>query len=160
MDVWSILALVCGVVGILGSVLPMLAGPPISWVGILLVYISGTKGGADPLTVKALVAWLIVTLIVTVMDYVLPAWFTKVTGGHKAASIGATLGLFVGLFSPVGIILGSIIGAFLGEFIVEKKGVWPSFKAGIGAFFGFITTTGARLIVAGLMCFSIIKHVF
>lgn len=138
----------------------MLAGPPLSWVGLLLVYISGRNGAADPLTLKALIIWGIVTAIVTVMDYVLPPWFTKVTGGHKAASTGAMIGLFIGLFSPVGIILGSILGAFLGEFIFENKGVWASFKAGIGAFLGFITTTGTRLVAAGLMMFVIIKHVF
>lgn len=160
MDVWSILGLIAGAIGIVGSVVPMLAGPPFSWVGVLLVYISGTKGVADPYTLKALIAWLIVTVIVTIADYILPGWFTKVTGGHKSASIGATIGLLVGLFSPVGIILGAILGAFLGEFLVEKRGVWESFKAGIGAFFGFITTTGVKLIVSGLMLFSIIKHVF
>ena len=111
MDAWCIFALLLGLVGIVGSIVPGLPGPPMSWLGMLLVYISGTRGGADPMTLKALLIWLAVVTIVTVLDYVVPAWFTKVTGGHKQASTGAIIGLFVGMFlPPVGIIAGTLDG--------------------------------------------------
>jgi len=159
MDVWCIFAILLGLIGIVGSIVPGLPGPPLSWVGMLLIYISGTKGGADPLSLKALLIWLAVVTLVTVLDYVVPAWFTKVTGGHKQASTGAIIGLFVGmLLPPVGIIAGSLLGAFLGELLFADRGVWDSFKASIGAFLGFISGTGMKLICSGIMLWQIIKY--
>ena len=51
---------------------------------------------------------LIVTVIVTVLDYVVPGWLTRVTGGTKYASRGATAGMLVGIlfFPPWGMIVG------------------------------------------------------
>jgi len=160
MDVLCVFALILGLAGIAGSIIPGIPGPPLSWAGMLLVYFSGQRGVADPMTLKFLLIWMAVTVVVTIFDYFVPAWFTKVTGGHKAASVGAITGLFVGLFSPVGIILGSLIGAFAGEFLFAKRGVWDSFKASLGAFLGFISGTGAKLIVSGIMLYEIIKYVF
>ena len=160
MDVFCVLALILGLVGIVGSIIPALPGPPLSWVGLLLVYFSGQRGVADPMTLRFLMIWLAVTVIVTIFDYFVPAWFTKVTGGHKAASVGAMIGLFIGMFSPFGIIVGSLAGAFLGEFLFEKRGVWDSFKASLGAFLGFMSGTGAKLITSGIMLYDIIKYVF
>ena len=160
MDVFCVFAIILGLVGIVGSIVPALPGPPVSWVGLLLVYFSGQRGVADPMTLRFLMIWLVVTVIVTIFDYFVPAWFTKVTGGHRAASVGAMIGLFIGMFSPFGIIVGSLAGAFLGEFLFEKRGVWDSFKASLGAFLGFMSGTGAKLIVSGIMLYDIIKYVF
>ena len=161
MDAWCVFAIILGFIGILGSILPGLPGLPFSWLGLFFVYISGRGGVADPMTLKFLIIWLIVVGIVSLLDYVVPAWFTKVTGGHKAASTGAMIGLFAGMFLPVvGIIAGSLLGAFIGEFLFEKKGVWDSFKASIGAFLGFIFGTGLKIICSGLILYQIFKYIF
>lgn len=155
-----VFAIICALIGLVGSIVPGLPGPPVSWVGMLLVYFS-SQGGDEPMTLTVLFIWLAVTVIVTVLDYVVPAWFTRVTGGNKGASIGAIVGLFAGmLIPPVGIIVGSLLGAFLGDYLVQDRGVWASFKASIGAFLGFITGTGMKLIVSGLMAYEIFKYAF
>jgi len=159
MDILEILAIICGVIGIIGSVMPGLPGPPISWVGLLLLYFAGQRGACDPVTIRFLLIWLIITTIVTILDFIVPGWFAKVTGGHKAASVGAIVGLFVGMFSPIGVIIGALGGAFIGEFFWEEKGVWESFKASIGAFMGFICGTGIKLAAAGVMMFYILKFI-
>ena len=43
----AILAIVLGLVGIVGSIAPGLPGPPLSWVGLLVLYLwgGGTDGG-------------------------------------------------------------------------------------------------------------------
>lgn len=159
MDAWCIFAIILGIVGIIGSIVPALPGPPMGWLGLLLVYVSGTKGGADPMTLSFLFIWLGVVTLVTILDYVVPAWFTKVTGGHREASVGAIVGLFAGLlFPPVGILLGSLLGAFIGEFIFADRGAWDSFKASIGAFLGFIFGTGIKLLCSGIILWEIIKY--
>lgn len=160
MSVLAILAVAAGVVGIVGSVIPGLPGPPLSWLGMLLAYLAkGTNGSGDPMTTRLLIIWLAVTVIVTVLDYIIPAYFTRLTGGSKVAARGAIAGLFIGLFvPPIGIIVGTLLGAFLADFFIEDKGAWASFKSSIGAFMGFLGGTGVKLIAAGFMMYYIIVY--
>lgn len=162
MGALEILALVAAVIGVIGGIIPGIPGPPVSWVGLLLVYIAGcTDKAGDPMSTTFLIVWLVVTVLVTVLDYVIPAKFTRLTGGHKQASRGAILGLFLGLIvPPVGMILGSLLGAFIAELFVTDKGVWGATKASLGAFLGFILTTGMKFIVSGVMAYYIIVYVF
>ena len=160
MSILEFLALAAGLLGIIGSIVPGLPGPPVSWVGLLLLFI-GKSDGWHPVTATALLVWLAVTALVTVLDYVVPARFTRMTGGSKAASRGALLGLFVGmLLPPIGMILGSLAGAFLAELLAADKSVGESVKASLGAFMGFIFGTGMKLIASGIMMYYIIAGIF
>ena len=160
MSVLAILAVTAGVLGILGSILPALPGPPLSWVGLLLAFLAkGTNGEGEPMSTTFLLVWLGVTIVVSILDYVVPLYFTKVTGGSKIAGRGAIAGLIVGMvFPPVGILLGTLLGAFLADFLVADRGVWDSFKSSIGAFLGFIFGTGLKLVAAGIMMYYIIVY--
>ena len=154
-----ILAVLCGVIGIAGSILPGLPGPPVSWVGLLILYIwgNGANAAGEPMSTTFLLVWLAITVVVCIVDYVVPAYFTRVTGGSKAAGRGAIIGLFVGMFvPPVGIILGTLGGAFLAEYLVARKGGWDSARSAIGALLGFFFGTGIKLIASGLMMYYII----
>lgn len=160
MIVLIVLGVLLAVVGIIGSVVPGLPGPPLSWVGMLCVFFAG-KSGDNPMSTTILLVWLLITVIVTVLDYIVPAGVTRLAGGHKAASTGAMLGLFAGMFfTPIGVVAGALIGAFLGELLVNDKGVWAAFKAGAGAFLGFIFGTGLKLICSGIMAWLIVKYAF
>ena len=152
-----IAAVILGVIGIVGSVVPGLPGPPMGWLGLLLAYFAGgTNGDGESMTTFFLLVWLLVTAVVTVLDYVVPGMFTKLTGGSRYAGRGAILGLFAGMFiPPVGIILGSLIGAFLAEIVFAGKDAVSSVSSAFGAFLGFICGTGLKLIVSGLMLWYI-----
>ncbi len=155
-----ILAILAGVIGIAGSILPGLPGTPVSWIGLLLLYIWG-NGAAEGLTVKGLIIWGVIVALVSVIDYIVPMYFTKVTGGSKYAERGAMAGLIIGIFlTPVGMILGSFLGAFLAEFYYNRQGAGQALKAAIGSFLGFITGTGLKTIVAVLIFWRIIVFAF
>jgi len=159
----AILALLLGLVGIVGSIAPGLPGPPLSWVGLLLLYLwgGGTDGAGEAMTLRFLLLWLAVTVIVTVVDYIVPAYFTKLTGGSKAGGWGAIIGLFAGLVvPPVGMIVGSLLGAFIAELVFAKKDTATSLKSALGAFLGFIFGTGAKLIASGVMLFYLFVYAF
>lgn len=162
MTVLIIFAILFAIAGIVGSVVPGIPGPPLSWIGMLLVFFADKVGDRpEPMTLAVLLIWLAITVIVSILDYIIPAKVTRLTGGHKAASTGALIGLFVGMFlTPVGVIAGSLGGAFLGELLVTNKGVWSAFKAGAGAFLGFMLGIGLKLCVSGVMAWLIIKFAF
>lgn len=157
----AILAVLAGIIGIAGSILPGLPGPPVSWVGLMLLYFwgNGADKAGDPMSLTFLLVWLAITIVVCIIDYVVPAYFTRVTGGSKVAGRGAIIGLIAGMFiPPVGIILGTLAGAFLAEFLVSRKSGWQSTKSAVGALLGFIFGTGIKLIASGLMLYYIIVY--
>lgn len=159
----SILAIVAGIVGILGSILPGLPGTPISWVGLLLLYIwgNGTNAAGDPVSLKMILVWGVVVAVVSVIDYFVPMYFTKLTGGSRHAERGAMVGLILGIiFTPVGMILGSFLGAFLMELYYNDKGASQALKAAVGSFLGFITGTGLKTIVSVILMWKIIVFAF
>lgn len=160
--VMMIIAVIFGVVGIIGSVAPVLPGPPLAWLGVLFVYLwGGTNAEGEAMSLSILLAMLAVTALVTIMDYLVPAWFTKVTGGSKYAGRGAMAGTLLGMFfiPPWGMIIGSILGAFLMEMYYANKNSKESFKASMGAFLGFLFGSGIKMIACGIMLYYIIVYI-
>ena len=152
-----ILAILAGVLGIAGSILPGLPGTPISWVGLLLLYI----WGPEEMPMKTLIIWGVVTILVSVIDYVVPMYFTKMTGGSKYAERGAVMGMIIGIvFTPIGMILGSYLGAFLMELHKGNKTPAEALKIAFGSFLGFITGTGLKTIVSVLILWRIFVFCF
>ena len=156
---WStvliVIAIILAVVGIIGSIVPGLPGPPLSWIGLLLAFLSHKLGGAD-MSLTFVLIWLGVTIIVSILDYTVPAKFTKLAGGSKAGSRGALIGMIIGIFlTPIGMIPCSLAGAFLAEMFQEDKSAGQAFKAALGTFAGFLVGTGMKLIVSVTMTFYI-----
>ena len=159
----AILAIVLGIVGIIGSVAPGLPGPPLSWLGMLVLYIwgGGTNGAGDPLSTQFLLIWLAIVVVISILDYIVPAYTTKLTGGSKWGSRGAIAGLFIGLiYPPVGMILGSLLGAFAGELLFAGKDTMTSVKSAFGAFLGFMFGPGIKLSCSAVILVYIIIYAF
>ena len=152
----SILAVIAGIAGIVGSVLPVIPGPPISWTGLLLLYFwGGTDKAGSSMSLTLLLVWLGIVIAVSVIDYLVPMYFTRLTGGSKYAMAGLLIGLIV---PPVGMIVGSFIGAFLAELIYASKSAGGALKSAIGSFLGFLTGTGLKLITTCVMFYYIIVY--
>ena len=157
----GILAVLAGIIGILGSVLPALPGPPLSWVGILLLYFwGGTNSHGDEMSLTILLVMLGVTILVSVLDYVIPSYLTRVTGGSKAAEWGTFIGMVFGIFvmPPWGMIIFSVLGAFLAEILFANKNGSEALKSALGSFLGFIVGTGLKLVACGVMMYYIIVY--
>ncbi len=158
---WIVIAILFGLAGIVGSIVPAIPGPPLTWIGLLIMYfLKGTDGAGEPMSTTFLLIWLGITTVVVVLDYVVPSWFTRLTGGSKWAGWGAMAGLLAGMFiPPVGIIVGSLAGAFLAELMCGEKGATDSIKSAFGAFMGFLFGTGLKLMTCGLMLYYIIVYI-
>jgi len=171
----TVVAFLFLVAGLVGSVVPAIPGPPLSYVGLLLLQWSGNGS----FSIAFLVLWAVITIAVTVMDNFLPAWMTKRFGGSRMAVIGSVLGIIAGMFFvPIGLLIGPFLGALAGELIntrVKRKeidsteptaadgnsgGKVKALKVAFGAFLAFIVGTGAKLIIGALMIYYAVKAVF
>ncbi len=154
--VLMILAFVLIIGSVVGSVLPALPGPPLGYVAILLMHLTDWVD----YSVSFLLLWLVIVVVVTVLDNVLPIWTTKKFGGSKRAMWGSVIGLLVGMFvPPVGIILGTLLGAIIGE-MTAGSDLSKSLKAGFGTFVGFILTTGGKLICCGFFVYYYFRELY
>jgi len=147
------LAIVLMIVGIAGCLLPVLPGPPLSYVGLVVLHFTRF---AD-ISKNLFIILAIVAVVVTVIDYVVPIWGTRRFGGSKYGVRGATVGLIIGLFlGPLGIIIGPFIGAVVGE-LIFKDDIKYALKAGFGSLLGFLTGVGLKLAASLLMTFYFVK---
>ena len=173
----TVVAFLLLLVGLVGSVVPAVPGPPLSYVGLLLLQWSG-RGGFSP---AFLWLWAGITIAVTVMDNFLPAMMTKRFCGSRMAVIGSVLGVIAGMFFvPIGLLIGPFLGALAGELINNRVQVRRNkvtgneltttdgnsadnaraLKVALGAFLAFIVGTGAKLIIGSIMIYYAVKAVF
>lgn len=149
------------VIGLGGCILPVIPGPPISFVGLLLLRFTDF---VEPFRADQFdkILWMTAgaAVVVTILDFVVPIWGTKRYGGSRSGTIGATIGLLAGLFfGPLGIIAGPFIGAVLGE-MISGKDQRSSLRSGFGSFIGFLTGIILKLIVSGIITWYFFKEVF
>ncbi len=149
---WTVIGGILMLAGIIGCLLPFLPGPPLSFLGLLLLQVKETA----PFTTKFLLIWAVVVIVITVLDYLVPIYGTKRFGGTKYGLWGCAIGLIAGFwFGPVGIIAGPFLGALLGEWLANRNSD-QAFKAAIGSFVGFLVGTVLKLIASGVMTYYFI----
>lgn len=152
-----ILAGVLLLLGVIGSVVPALPGPPLSYVGILCLHFSSKV----ELSATFLIVWALVIILIQILDYYVPIWGTKKFGGSKYGAWGSTIGVVAGMFilPPWGIIIFPFVGAVVGE-LLNKQEFKVALKAGFGAFIGFLAGTFAKLAIAFILLFVYIKELY
>jgi len=155
-----IIGFICCIVGIIGSLLPVLPGPPISWIGLLFLYLIPSIA----VDYTFLGVTLGIALLILVLDYIIPIIGTKYFGGSRAGAIGATVGLILGLFfPPLGFIIGPFIGAFFGELLFNaQSNTKHAFKSAVGSFVGFLAETFMKTLVSviylGLFIYKLVGY--
>ncbi|RTY89464.1 DUF456 domain-containing protein [Flavobacterium sp. RSP46] len=140
-----VLGFMCMILGVFGSFLPVLPGPGISWVGLALLYFTN----AVPVNYWILGITLLITVILSVLDYVIPAKGTKRFGGSSYGIWGTNIGLIVGILAPIpfGFIIGPFVGALIGELIYDFKDHSRALRAATGSFIGFLASSFMKFVV-------------
>jgi uncharacterized protein YqgC (DUF456 family) len=137
--------------GLAGSILPILPGPPLSFIGLFLLAL--LKHFSPPLTPTLVIILAIVTILVIAMDYIIPLLGAKKYGASKWGIWGSVLGMAIGIFwSPFAMLLGAFIGAVVVEWLVGKK-KGEALRAGWGVVMGTLFATILRLGVSGMMTY-------
>ena len=140
-----ILGLILALAGFVGCILPILPGPK-DW---------------EPFSATFLVIMGGLTVLVTILDYLIPAAGAKKYGASKLGVWGSLIGLFVGffVFPPFGMFVGGFVGAVAGELLVGREG-GKALRAGWGAFVGNLVGMGLKLALSGVMLFFYVKEMF
>lgn len=143
-------------VGIVGCIVPGLPGVPLAYAGL---WVAQATERVD-FSWQMLLVWGVVTIVVSILDYVVPAWGTKQYGGTKYGVWGSTIGVFAGLFfGALGVIIGPLVGAVVGELIGGKE-MNEALKAGWGSFVGLLFGTILKLVCCGLMAVALIQAIW
>lgn len=149
-----ILGSLCLIVGLLGCILPIIPGPPISYASLLLLHITDKA----QFSTSQLLIWLFLVVIVQVLDYFTPMIGSKYSGGSKWGSWGCLIGSIVGIIflGPWGIVIGPFGGAFIGELLGDRSAK-DALKSGIGALIGFLVGTVLKVVVCGYFVWCFVK---
>ncbi|WP_300725273.1 DUF456 domain-containing protein [uncultured Bacteroides sp.] len=146
MDIFLIIiGIICLIIGLVGSIVPALPGPPLSYAGILLLHATDKV----QFTLNQLLVWALIVIVVQVLDYFIPMLGSKYAGGTKWGSWGCLIGTIIGLFfTPWGILLGPFLGAVIGELLGDKD-LKYALKSGLGSLLGFLFGTFIKLVLCG-----------
>jgi len=144
------------IIGIIGCLVPVLPGPPLSFIGLLILHFTEFA----EFRINLLIILGVIAVVVAIFDYVVPIWGTKKFGGTKYGIRGATVGLLIGLFfGPPGIIIGPFIGAVVGE-LIYKDDFRYAMRAGFGSLIGFMAGIGLKLATSLIITFYFIRGFF
>lgn len=141
------------IAGTVGCILPIIPGPPLSYAALLVLQLSSKQ----PFSSTFLIIYAVLTVIVILLDYVIPIYGTKKFEGSKYGIRGSIVGMVLGLFFlfPIGIIIGPVIGAFSGE-IISGKTMDKAFKSALGSLLGFLAGASIKFV----LCISMAYHFF
>ena len=144
------ISVVLVLLGIVGSIVPIIPGPPITFCGLFLVHFSSNS----PFTAKLLIVFGALAILSAVIDNVLPIYATKKFNGSKKGVWGSAIGLIFGLFffPPFGILIGPMVGAFIGE-IADGKSANNSVKPAFGSLVGFLSSIFLRFGLSVVMAY-------
>lgn len=142
--------------GIFGSLVPFLPGPPVCYLGLLIIHFTSRH----PFSREFLLIYAALTILVIVLDNLIPVLGTKRLKGSSYGTWGSALGLAAGLlfFPPLGIIIGPVLGAFLGE-LIHGRGAGQALRSAMGSFLGFLAGTAIKVTLSLVMAYHFIRVV-
>lgn len=144
---WTLLA-----IGLVGCFLPVLPGPVVAYSSLFVAMQTGDHSSP---TVSLLVVAGLVTAVVTILDYVVPAWGAAKFHCSRGGTVGCFLGTLGGLFFlPFGVLVGPFLGALAGELIAGRR-FGSSLCGAFGALAGFLTGVLLKVACCGFLgyCF-------
>ena len=145
------------IVGLLGTVLPVLPGALFVFLGLTLA------AWADDFTRVGVVGLTIIGVLGLVSwgaDFAATYLGAKRVGASPQALVGATLGGAIGLFLGLpGMILGPFAGAVGGELIARRE-LRRAGKVGLGTWLGLVAAAVVKVILAFMMIATFLAFYF
>ncbi|MDR0549047.1 MAG: DUF456 domain-containing protein [Deltaproteobacteria bacterium] len=145
-----ILTIAVMLIGLAGSVLPVVPGLPIIFVAYLGY---GIYSGWQAYAFWTMVLVGGVVVLSVVLDQLASAMGAKKFGAGKAGMIGAFVGAILGaiFFNIVGLIAGTFVGAAVFELVFARRDLYDSLKAGTGALVGFLASSVFKFMLGTIL---------
>ena len=141
---WALAALLV-VVGLAGTMLPVLPGVPLVFVGLL---VAAWIGDFQKIGWPTLIILAALTLLAVAADLVAALFGAKRAGASRLALLGAAIGSIVGLFfGLVGIFVLPFVGAVIGELIARQR-LGQAARVGFATWLGMLVGALAKLSLA------------
>jgi len=135
-------------IGLLGTVLPALPGPPLVLLGVLLAAWIDSFARI-PGYVCAIVSAL--ALAAMAIDWIAGAMGARKMGASKWAVIGATIGAILGVLSGFwGLLFMPLAGAAIGEFLARQD-LLRAGQVGLATWLGMLVGTVVKLAIVAMM---------
>ncbi|MDA0346388.1 MAG: DUF456 family protein [Verrucomicrobia bacterium] len=137
--------------GLIGCILPVVPGPAIVWIGMVIHKIWVPEASAHWMLILIAGVFVGITFL---MDYVLTILGAKKFGASRKGAVGALVGGFVGFIIPpflIWLIIGPFVGALIGE-LLDGQNLQQASRVGWGSFLGTIAAYVSKLTI----CFLII----
>jgi uncharacterized protein len=135
-------------VGLAGTVLPVLPGTILVWGGIVL------GAWIDDFTRVSMTTVVVVSVLAIMawgLDYVAGLMGAKKAGASKQALLGAAAGTVFGLFMGlVGVLFMPLVGAAIGEYLAQKNQT-RAVKVGVSTWIGIMVGLIAKVVLAFIM---------
>lgn len=129
-------------IGMAGTVLPMLPGVPMVFLGL---WLGAWIDGYSRVSGLTLMVLGVLSVAAMALDFVAGALGAKKVGASKRAITGAMLGSVVGMFFGLpGLLIGPFIGAVLGELSAQRT-LQQATVVGVAAWLGLLLGTIAKL---------------
>lgn len=153
-----VLCTILVILGVIGSVVPLLPGVPLIFAGILIFAWSTGFTVVDGRFVIIAFALMIAS---AVLDWVAGSIGARRYGASPAGVTGALIGGIAGLFlmGPWGIIMGTFVGALAGE-VLAGRSLDRALRVGWGSVVGLLAGTIARLVIALTLAIMFFVKVF
>jgi hypothetical protein len=137
-----VVATVMIVLGVAGTILPMLPGAILVFGGIAL---AAWIDDFARIPVWLLLLLAVLTAMAWAVDYLAAAAGAKRAGASKLAIIGAGVGTVAGIFSGLwGLLFMPLAGAAIGEY-VARRDAWRAGKVGVATWIGLLLGTAVKV---------------
>lgn len=169
MPAWSPLALLAYVlmfVGLIGSILPVVPGPVLIWLGALLW---AANDGFQAVGWPTLLFLGILTVLAWSSDLFLTAVFSRRVGASWKAILGAILGgfiggIFFGGWIPIlGTLVATVVGAVVGMVameVLDKRDLRLALRSTQGYVLGVLASSALEALLAIVMILVFIWQAF
>lgn len=156
-----VLSIIVMLVGLAGTIVPVLPGIPIIWAAILGY---GFFSGWSQYGLTAMIVTGFLAALSIIVDQLASVMGAKKFGASRAGMIGAVVGAIIGiiLLTPIiGLIVGTFLGAMMCELVFSRQDLKKAMASGTGALLGFLAGSLFKFMLGmGLIAFFLSAVIF
>jgi len=145
---WLLLILVIMLIGLCGTLIPLLPDTPLIVAGAVLHHFLLAPRGV---TWRAILALTLLMLVSLALDFVSGSLGARYFGATRWGALGGILGAVIGFFyGPVGLLAGPLAGVLVGE-LLGGRGLLPAGRSAWGTFLGSVAGMAGKFAIGVIM---------